>query len=58
VLIRLRKNNLFYKLSKYEFNVLEVKFLSFIVGIKGVRADLKRIRSIVKWLEPKSFYNV
>jgi hypothetical protein len=58
VFTRLRKNNLFCKLSKYEFNVLKVKFLSFIIGIKGVRADLKRIRSIIKWLEPKLFYNV
>jgi hypothetical protein len=58
VLTRLRKNNLFCKLSKYEFNVLKVKFLGFIIGIKGVRADPKRIRSIVKWPEPELFYNV
>jgi hypothetical protein len=58
VLIKLKKNNLFYKLNKCEFNVLKVKFLSFIIGIKGVKADLKRIYSIIKWLELKLFYNV
>jgi hypothetical protein len=58
VLTRLKKNNLFYKLNKCEFNVLKVKFLSFIIRIKGVKADLKRIYSIIKWLELKLFYNV
>jgi hypothetical protein len=58
VLIRLKKNNLFYKLSKCEFNILKVKFLSFIIRIKGIKADLKRIRSIIKWLKLKLFYNV
>jgi hypothetical protein len=58
VLTRLKKNNLFYKLSKCEFNILKVKFLSFIIRIKSVQADLKRIYSIIKWLELKSFYNV
>jgi RNase H-like domain found in reverse transcriptase/Reverse transcriptase (RNA-dependent DNA polymerase) len=58
VLTRLRKNNLFCKLSKCEFDVPEVEFLGFIVGIEGVRADPERIRSIVEWPEPESFYNV
>jgi hypothetical protein len=48
VLIKLKKNNLFYKLNKYKFNVLKVKFLSFIIGIKGVKVDFKRIRNIIK----------
>jgi hypothetical protein len=36
MLIKLKKNNLFYKLNKCEFNILKVKFLSFIIKIKGV----------------------
>jgi hypothetical protein len=36
VLTRLYKNNLFYKLSKCEFNVKEVEFLGFLIGTKGV----------------------
>jgi hypothetical protein len=60
VLIKFKKNNLFYKLSKCEFNVLKVKFLSFIIKIKikGIQADFKRIYSIIKWLKLKLFYNV
>jgi hypothetical protein len=58
VLIRLKKNNLFYKLNKCEFNVLKVKFLSFIIKIKGVKANFKRICNIIKWLKLKLFYNI
>jgi hypothetical protein len=58
VLIKLKKNNLFYKLNKCKFNVLKVKFLSFIIRIKGVRVDFKRIYNIIKWLELKLFYNI
>ena len=36
MLIKLKKNNLFYKLNKYKFNILEVKFLSFIIRNKGI----------------------
>jgi hypothetical protein len=48
VLTRLRKNNLFYKLSKCEFNIKEVEFLGFLIGTKGVQADPKQIRSIIE----------
>jgi len=58
VLTRLRKHNLFCKLSKCEFDVKEVEFLGFLVGTKGVRADPERIRSVVEWPEPKSFHDV
>jgi hypothetical protein len=57
-LLDLKKNNLFYKFNKCEFNVLKVKFLSFIIKIKSVRADFKRIYSIIKWLKLKLFYNI
>ena len=39
VLTRLRKNNLFYKLSKCEFNIKEVEFLGFLIEIEGIYAD-------------------
>jgi hypothetical protein len=41
VLTRLYKNNLFYKLSKYEFNIKEVEFLGFLIRIENIRADPK-----------------
>ena len=48
VLTRLRKNNLFYKLSKYEFNIKEVEFLGFLIRIESIRADPKQVYSIIK----------
>jgi hypothetical protein len=41
VLTRLRKNNLFYKLSKYEFNIKEIEFLGFLIGIESIHANPK-----------------
>jgi len=58
VLARLRKYKLYAKLSKCEFDIQEVEFLGFIVSLDGVRADPKRIRSITKWPELESFYEI
>jgi hypothetical protein len=48
VLTRLRKNNLFYKLSKYKFNIKEVEFLGFLIKIESIRMNPKRVHSIIK----------
>ena len=48
VLVKLRKNNLFYKLSKCEFNTIKVDFLRFLIKKDGIQADPERIHSIIK----------
>jgi hypothetical protein len=48
VLIRLYKNNLFYKLSKYKFNIKEVKFLGFLIKIESIYTDPKQVYNIIK----------
>jgi hypothetical protein len=58
VLTRLYKNNLFYKLSKCEFDIKEVEFLGFLIGTEGIRTDPEQVYSIIKWPEPESFHNV
>lgn len=58
VLERLRKYDLYAKLSKCEFSVEEVEFLGFIVGKDGVRADPSRIETIQQWPVPTSFREV
>jgi hypothetical protein len=35
------KNNLFYKLSKYKFNIKEIEFLGFLIRIKDIYIDPK-----------------
>ena len=58
VIERLRKHKLYVKLSKCFFNIKEVEFLGFIIGIIGVKPDPNRILIIKKWPKPKSFYKV
>ena len=58
IIERLRKHKLYTKLSKYFFNIKEVKFLGFIIGFIGVKPDLNKILIIKKWLKLKSFYKV
>ena len=58
VLLQLRKYKLYAKLSKCEFNILELEFLSFYIKVDRIKPDLKRIYSIVKQLKLKSFYNM
>jgi hypothetical protein len=48
VIERLRKHKLYTKLSKYFFNVEEVKFLGFIIGSIRVKPDPDRILTIKK----------
>jgi hypothetical protein len=48
VIKRLKKHKLYAKLSKYFFNVEEVKFLGFIIGSIGVKPDPNKILTIKK----------
>lgn len=58
VLARLRKFNLYAKLSKCEFATEKVEFLGFIVSILGVAMDESRVDTIRDWPVPKSFHDV
>jgi hypothetical protein len=58
VIKRLRKYKLYIKLSKYFFNIKEVKFLGFIIGFIEVKPDFDKILIIKKWPEPELFYKV
>jgi hypothetical protein len=51
---RLRMHKLYANLKKCIFNIDEVKFLKFIVGLKGIIMDLAHVATIAKWLIPKS----
>ena len=49
VLERMREYKLYAKLSKCEFDVEEVSFLGFRVGVAGVSMDTSRVQAIQDW---------
>ena len=48
MLQRLKKFQLYINLKKYAFVITEIEFLNFIIFIKSVRINKKRIRIIKK----------
>ena len=54
VLRRLRKANLYAKLTKCDFHKKELKFLGYLVNEEGVSMDPDRIATIQEWPVPKS----
>ncbi|CAA9517810.1 MAG: hypothetical protein AVDCRST_MAG96-2780 [uncultured Segetibacter sp.] len=58
VLKCLRQFQLFANLKKCEFFTTQVEFLGFIMSTAGVTINPRRINTILKWPEPKSFRDV
>jgi hypothetical protein len=58
IIERLRKYKLYIKLSKCFFNIKEIEFLGFIIGIIRVKLNPNKILTIKKWPKPKLFYKV
>jgi hypothetical protein len=58
ILERLRQYKLYIKLSKYEFFVIVVIFLEFVINTSGIEMDIKRVKIIAEQLKPKSFKNI
>ncbi|XP_075475249.1 putative mitochondrial protein AtMg00860 [Primulina tabacum] len=50
----LRERKLYAKFSKYEFWLERVAFLGHIVSKNGVEIDPSKVKSVKKWLAPKS----
>ena len=58
VLQTLRENKLFAKLSKCDFWLKEVSFLSHIVSVEGIRVDLMKIEAVMNWKPPRNVTEV
>ena len=58
VLETLRKEQLYAKLSKFEFWLREVSFLRHIVSKEGIRVDPKKIEVIIEWKPPRNVTKV
>ena len=50
----LRERQLYAKLSKCDFWLKEVSFLSHIVFAEGIREDHAKVEAIVNWKPPRS----
>ncbi len=44
----LRKYSLYINLKKYKFNTTKIEFLNFIVFLKDIQINLKKIKTIKK----------
>ncbi len=51
---RVRENNLYAKLKKCEFGVMEVDFLGHRITQEGLKMDDHKVKAIVDWEPPKS----
>ena len=54
VLETLRKEQLYAKLSKWEFWLREVSFLGYFVLEEGIQVDPKKIEVIIEWKPPRN----
>ena len=54
----LREHQLYGKLSKYEFWLEEVQFLSHVISAQGIAVDSAKIDTVVKWERPQTVTEV
>ena len=58
VLEQLRKFSLFANLKKCRFHQEEVRFLGYVVSLKGIRMEDKKIEAVKQWPEPQSVQDI
>jgi type III secretory pathway component EscU len=55
VLQRLCNTGLQVDLKKYEFHVIQTKYLGFIITTKGIEVNLEKVSAITNW---KALYSI
>jgi hypothetical protein len=58
VLQKLRENQLYAKLSKYEFWLKEVSFLGHIIFEGGISVDPSKVKSVLSWNTPQNVSDI
>jgi hypothetical protein len=58
VLQKLRENQLYVKLSKYEFWLKEVLFLGHIISEGGISMDPSKVKSVLSWSTPQNVSDI
>jgi hypothetical protein len=54
VLRKLYKKNILVIIKKYKFYTKKTNFVKFIIKLRQISMDLKKIKAIVNWQDPKS----
>ena len=54
VLKRLYKENILIAIKKYKFYIKKTDFIGFIIKLKQISIDLKKIKAIVNWQDLKN----
>ena len=54
VLRRTAENDLFVKLEKYMWKIIEVVFLRVIIGLDGVKIEKEKVQEVMDWPVPRS----
>ena len=54
----LRDHRLYAKFSKYEFFLIEVRFLGHVVSASGVFVDPEKVEAVMSWERPKSVFEI
>ena len=52
VLQLLRDHQLYAKFSKFEFCLIEVRFLGHVVSAPGVSVNLEKVKTVMRWERP------
>lgn len=55
---KLHAAGLFLKAEKCEFDINEVEFLGFHIGINGIAMDKSKVESIINWPVPKTQHDI
>jgi hypothetical protein len=58
VLQKLRKNQLYAKLSKCEFWLKEISFLGHIISEGGISVDPSKVESVLSWNTPSNVSDI
>ena len=58
VLQALKDHQLYAKFSKWEFLLIEVRFLGHVVSASGVSVDLEKVEVVMSWERPKSVFEI
>ena len=54
----LERTLVYAKFNKYEFWLIEVRFLRHVVSTSGVTVDLEKVEAVMSWERPKSVFEI